>query len=307
MNPVTRRLGPAALALTAMLATADAGLAQEPTRKAVDVEIVLAVDISQSMDYEEHELQRNGYVEAFRHKDVIDAVTSGPEGRIAVTYMEWAGMYEPVQTIPWTIIDSAKAAHDFADRLADEPIYGEQRTSISSALIKATELIETNEFVAHRRVIDVSGDGANNTGPQVDLTRDEVLKRGITINGLPIMLNKPKEFYDIDHLDRYYKHCVIGGEAAFIAPVYDLKHLTATIRKKLVMEIAGLETAPEAAAIQFADAEEARPGANTPPLRRVQLKLPTEKTDCLIGEKVWGGGRGGGWGGGFNGFGGQRP
>lgn len=277
-------------ALSALVVALSPSLALAQKLQAVDLELVLAVDVSQSMDYDEHELQRNGYVDAFRQKDVINAMTSGPRGRIAVTYMEWAGMYEPVQIIPWTVIDSEASSRAFADRLAKEPIYGEQRTSISSALIKATELIETNEFSGARRVIDVSGDGANNTGPQVDLTRDEVIKRRITINGLPIMLNKPREFYDIDHLDRYYKHCVIGGEAAFIAPVYDLKHLTATIRKKLVMEIAGLEVAPETAPIQFAYASE----VSSDGLQRVQLKLPAEKTDCLIGEKVWGGGRG--WG-----------
>lgn len=288
MTPSPMRLGLAATAACLSAVFAQNAAAQKP--QAVDLELVLAVDVSQSMDYDEHELQRNGYVDAFRQKDVINAMTSGPRGRIAVTYMEWAGMYEPVQVIPWTVIDSEATAKAFADRLSKEPIYGEQRTSISSALIKATELIETNEFAGARRVIDVSGDGANNTGPQVDLTRDEVIKRRITINGLPIMLNKPREFYDIDHLDRYYKHCVIGGEAAFIAPVYDLKHLTATIRKKLVMEIAGLEVAPETAPIQFAET----PSPGEEGLQRVQLKLPTEKTDCLIGEKVWGGGRG--WG-----------
>jgi hypothetical protein len=280
------------MTLAALLAAAAAGSAVAQKRARVDVEIVLAVDVSQSMDYEEHQLQRNGYVEAFRHKDVISAITSGPEGRIAVTYMEWGGMFEPIQTIDWTVIDSEAAARAFADRLAAEPIYSEQRTSISNALIKAAELIETNAFTAGRRVIDVSGDGANNSGPQVDVTRDEVLGRGIVINGLPIMLNKPREFYDIEHLDRYYKHCVIGGEAAFIAPVYDLRQLASTIRKKLVMEIAGLDIEHGAAPLQFADTPAAAG------VRRIQLRLPTEKTDCLAGEKVWGGGRGGypGWG-----------
>jgi hypothetical protein len=217
---------------------------------------------------------------------------SGPEGRIAVVYMEWAGDFEPFVTIPWTIIDSEKSAHAFADKLASEDVFGEQRTSISTALITATRLIEGNDIASHRQVIDVSGDGANNAGPPVAPVRDEVVKRGITINGLPIMLNKPREFYDIDHLDRYYKHCVIGGDSAFIAPVFDLKHLAATIRKKLVMEIASLETAPEAAPIEFAE-------AGQPGVVRVQLKLPAEKTDCEIGEKVWGGGGGRG----FRGFG----
>ena len=253
--------------------------------KAVDLELVLAVDISQSMDQDEHALQRNGYVEAFSHQDVINALISGPNGRIAVVYMEWAGAFEPTVTIPWTIIDSAASAHAFADRLANEPVFGEQRTSISTALIKATELIEQNNLTSTRQVIDVSGDGANNAGPLVEPVRDEVVKRGIVINGLPIMVEKPKEFYDIDHLDRYYKHCVIGGPTAFIAPVFDLKQLAATIRKKLVLEIASLDIDNGAAAVEFAEAKGSLSG-----VLPAQLKLPTEKTDCQIGEKVWGGG-----------------
>jgi hypothetical protein len=136
-------------------------------------------------------------------------------------------------------------------------------------------------------VIDVSGDGANNAGLPVEEARDFVLRREIIINGLPILLNKPGSGfgngYDIEHLDRYYKHCVIGGEGAFIAPVYDLKHLASTIRKKLVMEIAGLDIEPDAAPIQCA---EAGPVTDAPALTRVQLKLPTEKSDCLSGEKA---------------------
>jgi hypothetical protein len=289
MNLGFRLKGAAALALAGLLGTSAPVAAQQAGMKRVDLELVLAVDISQSMDPDEHALQRNGYVEAFRHKDVINAVMSGPEGRIAVVYMEWAGDFEPIVTIPWTIIDSEKAARDFADRLEREPVFGEQRTSISTALIKATQLIQGNDIASHRQVIDVSGDGANNAGMPVAQVRDEVVKRNITINGLPIMLDKPKEFYDIDHLDRYYKHCVIGGEGAFIAPVFDLKHLAATIRKKLVMEIASLDVAPEAAPIQFADAEETT-ASGVPGIVRAQLKLPAEKTDCEIGEKVWGGG-----------------
>jgi hypothetical protein len=303
MNFMFRLRGAAALAVAGLLGTTAPVAAQQGAQqggmKRVDLELVLAVDISQSMDQDEHALQRNGYVDAFRHQDVINAVLSGPEGRVAVVYMEWAGDFEPIVTIPWTIIDSEAAARDFADRLEKEPIFGEQRTSISTALIKATQLIQGNAIASHRQVIDVSGDGANNAGSPVEVVRDEVVKRKITINGLPIMLEKPMEFYDIPHLDRYYKHCVIGGEGAFIAPVFDLKHLAATIRKKLVMEIASIDVAPEAAPIQFAEAEAAAPGV--PGIIRAQLKLPTEKTDCEIGEKVWGGGMGRGRP--FNGFG----
>ena len=280
MNIKSSLRGAAALAIAAMAGIAAPVTAQQGGKIRVDLELLLAVDISQSMDFDEHTIQRNGYVEAFRHKDVVDALMSGPEGKIAVMYMEWAGDFEPIPTIPWTIIDSPKAAHDFAERLANEPIFGEQRTSISTALLAAQDYILNNNITSTRQVIDVSGDGANNAGRLVEPVRDAVVKSGIVINGLPIMLNKPKEFYDIDHLDRYYKHCVIGGAAAFIAPVFDLRHLSSTIRKKLVMEIASLEVEPDMAPIQFAE----QPG-----VFRAQLKLPTEKTDCTIGEKVWGG------------------
>jgi hypothetical protein len=285
--PFTGVVRTGALGLAALAAAGSAVSQVQAEQRKADLELVLAVDISRSMDYEEHALQRDGYVEAFRHKDVINALMSGPEGRIAVTYMEWGGEGATYQMIPWTMIDSAGAAHAFADRLAEEQIRSERRTSISAALFAAADLIEGNDIVAHRRVIDVSGDGANNAGLPVEEARDYVLRRNITINGLPILLNKPGSGfgngYDIDHLDRYYKHCVIGGDSAFIAPVYDLKHLAATIRKKLVMEIAELDIEPDAAPIQFA---EAAPAAEGPALTRIQLKLPTEKSDCLAGEKA---------------------
>jgi hypothetical protein len=295
---LSRFLQMLALAASASL-TGDAAFAQSAESvqrmQRVDLELVLAVDVSQSMDHDEHTLQRMGYVDAFRHKDVIDAILSGPEGKVAVTVMEWAGDFEPIDLVPWTILDSEKSVRAFAERLANEPINGEQRTSISNALFTAAQKIERNNIASHRQVIDVSGDGANNAGPPVEDARDYVLERKITINGLPIILNKPKEYFDIDHLDRYYKQCVIGGPAAFMVPVFDLKHLASTIRKKLVLEIAGLEVAPEMAPVQYADAEETRDPSG-PGITRVQLKLPTEKMDCFAGEKAMGGGGGRGFG-----------
>ncbi len=293
MNILSRLRAAAALAIAGLAGLAMPVGAQQGALQRVDLELMLAVDISQSMDYDEHSIQRQGYIDAFRHPDVINALMGGPEGKIAVMYMEWAGDFDPIPTIPWTIIDSEDSAHAFADRLEKEPIYGEQRTSISTALLAAQEYIRGNNIASHRQVIDVSGDGANNAGMLVEPVRDELVKNGIIINGLPIMLNKPKEFYDIDHLDRYYKQCVIGGVGAFIAPVFDLRHLPATIRKKLVMEIASIEIEPGMAPIQFAEAPAPVEGG----FYRAQLKLPTEKVDCTIGEQVWGGGRGyGGYG-----------
>lgn len=279
-----------ALAVTAPILPGGDARAQKQAADTVDLELVLAVDISRSMDEDEHTLQRDGYVSAFRHKDVINALTSGPQGRIAVTYMEWAN--DARQVIPWTIIDSAQAANDFADRLAAEPIYGERRTSITRALYEAERLIRENGITSHRQVIDVSGDGANNAGGPVEEARDFVLKRNININGLPILLHSNGQGgfgggynpwgIDIPNLDRYYKHCVIGGDGAFIAPVFDLKQLSATIRKKLVLEIASIEIEPDAAPVQYADARE----VTGPGITRAQLKLPTEKSDCFAGEKA---------------------
>jgi hypothetical protein len=286
LRALSRIVGATSLALAALAPAAPA--ASQQSKRVVDLELVLAIDVSQSMDYDEHTLQRMGYVDAFRHKDVVNAILSGPQSRIAVTVMEWAGDFEPIDIIPWTILDSEASVRAFADRLADQPIHGEQRTSISNALYSAMVRIERNDIASHRQVIDVSGDGANNAGPPVEEARDYVLKRGVTINGLPIMLEKPLQYYDIEHLDRYYKQCVIGGTGAFIAPVFDLKHLAATIRKKLVLEIASLEVEPpDTAPVQFAEAP-AEPPA--PGIMRVQLKLPTTKMDCFAGENALGGG-----------------
>jgi hypothetical protein len=283
---ILRALTAATCALAALVVGNASGQQQQAgAATQVDLELVLAVDVSQSMDYDEHTLQRMGYVDAFRHKDVANAILSGPRGRIAVTVMEWAGDWDPIDIIPWTILDSEAAVRAFADRLEKEPVNGEQRTSISNALYSAADRIERNNISSIRQAIDVSGDGANNAGPPVEQARDAVLKKNITINGLPIMLNKPMQYYDIDHLDRYYKHCVIGGPASFIVPVFDLKNLASTIRKKLVMEIAGLEVAPDMAPIQFASAPDA-PEPAKPGVVLAQLKLPTGKTDCFAGEKA---------------------
>jgi hypothetical protein len=290
MRVISRLMGVFALA-TLGAAPASSQAAAQGLRR-VDLELVLAVDVSRSMDEDEHTLQRNGYVEAFRHKEVINALMSGPEGRIAVTYMEWAGEYSPRQIIGWTIIDSEKASRAFADQLAAVDIYGERRTSISTALYEAAKLIEENDLASHRLVIDVSVDGANNSGPPVEEARDAVLKKKIVINGLPILLNQDRgggwgnRGVDIDRLDRYYKQCVIGGPAAFIAPVFNLNQLSATIRKKLVLEIAGLEVegdvAPGTAPVQFAEAKSPVAAG----VMRVQLKLPAEPVDCFAGEKA---------------------
>ncbi|MBL8573124.1 MAG: DUF1194 domain-containing protein [Hyphomicrobiaceae bacterium] len=231
----------------------------------VDLELVLSVDISYSMDPEEQQLQRMGYVDGLLSREVIDAIAAGLNGRIAVTYVEWAGAFEQRVIVPWTLIDGRDAARGFTDLLAEAPIRRAYRTSIASALDYAAPLFDRNGFDGARKVIDVSGDGANNQGRTVTVARDDVLARGIVINGLPIQLKRPTRGMDIVNLDDYYRECVIGGPNAFVVPVKDRDGFADAIRKKLVLEIAGAEPLHMLV----------RPANIGPPV------------DCLIGEKLW--------------------
>jgi hypothetical protein len=206
----------------------------------VDLELVLAVDVSGSMDRDEQRLQRSGYVAALIHPDVVDAVGSGLTGRIAVTYMEWAGPSAQRVVVPWQVIDGATSARDFAAKLAAAPLGTMRGTSISSSLRLAAGLFEGNGFSGYRKVIDMSGDGPNNMGPPVLAARDEVLALGIVINGLPIMLKQANAagFGSISDLDTYYANCVIGGPGAFLVSVNDPTGLVDAIRRKMILEIA---------------------------------------------------------------------
>lgn len=233
----------------------------------VDLELVLAVDVSASMDQDEQLIQRRGYAEAFRHPAIISAIKNSGEGRIAVTYLEWAEQVN--HTVPWMVIANDRDARAFAAKLEAAPLYSQRRTSISNALATAGALIEQNQYQGVRRVIDISGDGPNNSGAAVTVSRDAVIGRGVVINGLPILLNKPPTWYDIAELDKYYKDCVIGGRGAFVLPVRSIGELAATIRNKLVTEIADL--APRESGFMLAKAN-----------------APTAKADCMIGERNWG-------------------
>jgi hypothetical protein len=208
----------------------------------VDLELVLAVDVSRSMDFDEQRLQRDGYIAAFNHPEVIQAITSGNIGQIAVTYFEWAGPGFQTMIAPWTLIASAEDAAAFAAQLAAGPISRETGTSISSGLFFAVGRFKDNGFSSYRSAIDISGDGPNNAGSRVDETRDWVVDRGITINGLPIMLKPDLRFsaFGMPNLDIYYEDCVIGGPGAFMIAVTDPMNFEAAIRRKLVLEIAGL-------------------------------------------------------------------
>jgi hypothetical protein len=252
-----------AAGLLACLVWVDGAAAQT----AVDLELVIAVDVSLSMDLEEQRLQREGYVAAFRDRDVQKAILSGGYRRIAVVYMEWAGSHWQSVIIPWTIIDSPEAARAFAARLEEQPITRERWTSISGALQFARGLLAKSNARGDRRVVDVSGDGPNNAGPPVQIARAALLAEGIVINGLPIMLKLPSPgYYDLADLDRYYASCVIGGPGAFMVPVRSLAELKEAIRRKLLLEISGL-AAPAPIV----------PAQSTPP----------PAYDCMIGERQW--------------------
>jgi hypothetical protein len=241
----------ALLVVTALMLAASPVGAQGETE--VDLALVIAVDISYSMDPEEQALQREGFVGAFRSREVHDAIRSGALGRIAVTYGEWAATFEQRVIVPWMVIEDPESAVAFADRLATQPIRRGPRTSVSGAIDFGVKLLAESGMTAARRVIDISGDGANNQGRAVTPARDEAVARGITINGLPIMLKRPSSYWDVTELDVYYKDCVIGGPGAFIHPVRDAREFPQAIRTKIIREIA--DRSPSEPLIKFAQAD----------------------------------------------------
>ena len=232
----------------------------------VDVELVLAVDVSYSMDPDEQALQREGYMAAITSREFLQALKQGIHGRVAVTYFEWAGMHHQQIIVPWRLIDGPEAADGFAADIGRARYTRASRTSISGALLFATPMFAGSGYRGVRRVIDVSGDGVNNNGPLVTLTRDEVVAKGITINGLPIILKRPNpSTMDIDQLDIYYEDCVIGGPGAFVIPIRQRDQFKEAIRTKLVLEIAG----------------------RTPERRIVPASAAEPRVSCTIGERLW--------------------
>ncbi|GAA2831893.1 uncharacterized protein DUF1194 [Aminobacter aminovorans] len=203
---------------------------------AVDVELVLAVDVSRSMDLEEFTLQRAGYVAALRHSDFVEAVLSGLHGRVAITYFEWAGTVRAESVVPWQIIDGPQSAAAFAARLEARPFSGFRGTSISGAVTYGASLFDRNDADGFRRVIDISGDGPNNFGKPVIPARDAALAQGIVINGLPILIRPSRT---ASRLDRYYAECVTGGPGSFVLPIKAASEFATAIRRKLVLEVSG--------------------------------------------------------------------
>lgn len=230
----------------------------------VDLELVIAADISFSISEGEQNVQRRGYGEAFGKAEVIAAITSGPLGKISVTYVEWAGPNTQFQVVPWTVIDGPGSAARFAEALRNAPIHRGGETSISMGLAYASALFDKSPFRGLRKVIDISGDGPNNGGPGVTEPRSSLLARQVTINGLPLVGDAGDSSVEID-VAAYYKDCVSGGPGSFVFPVSSWAEFGRSISRKLVMEIAGL--APRA-----------------PDYLHLATLKP--KTDCLAGEKA---------------------
>jgi hypothetical protein len=247
--PASRpRLGAALSRAARCLLAALAGLwvaGPAAAERAVELELVLAADISGSMDLEEAALQRRGYVQAFRHPDVIAAIEGSRLGRIAVTYVEWAGPAHQSTLVDWTEIADARSAAAFAAAVERPAVRTRQWTSISAAIDYAAGRFEGNGFRGKRRVIDISGDGPNNTGDPVVQSRDRALAAGIVINGLPIVNDRPNiyGYPSLPDLDLYYEDCVIGGQGAFIVVAQGFADFARAIRRKLVLEIADLTPA----------------------------------------------------------------
>ncbi len=245
----------------------DRALAEKADTSAVDVELVLAVDVSYSMDVDELAVQREGYAQAIVSKEFLQALRSLPKGRIAVTFFEWAAESDQKIIIPWRLIDGPETADAVASEILKAPIRRASRTSISGAINFAMPLFDGNPYHGARQVIDISGDGPNNNGDPVTSARDAALAKGITINGLPIMVKEPSYYstMDIENLDFYYEDCVIGGPGAFTVAIKDRDKFKEAIRTKLLLEVAG----------------------RTPERKVVPVANPEPRVSCMIGEKIW--------------------
>jgi hypothetical protein len=241
-------------------------VANKEAEPSVDVELVIAVDVSYSMDLDELAVQREGYAQAIVSKEFLQALRTGPNSKISVTYFEWSASTDQKIIIPWRVIDGPETADAVATEIMNTPVRRGSRTSISGAITFAMPLFDEDPYRGLRRVIDISGDGPNNNGPPITPIRDEALAKGIVINGLPIMVKEPSyATMDIDNLDWYYEDCVIGGPSSFVVPIKGRENFKEAIRSKLIREVAG----------------------RTPdrPIRPAADKEP--RISCMIGEKLW--------------------
>jgi hypothetical protein len=209
----------------------------------VDVALVLVTDVSRSIDDSEFKLEKVGYSNAFTNQKVLDAIQGGPNGKIAVAYLEFAGSSEVSTVLDWTVIKDKASAQAFVDRLAAAPRSFWGRTAISSGVDQAVQLLAESGVNATRHVIDVCGDGTNNAGREITDARDDALKVGITINGLAIINDHPVS-WTFAHvqppggLAHYYRDNVTGGPGSFVLEVHDFLSFGEAMTRKLVDEIA---------------------------------------------------------------------
>lgn len=238
---------------------ASATMVPDGALQEVDVEIVLAVDISRSMNASESALQRKGYVEALSDPAFARAIEAGTLGKIAISYVEWAGFDHQKVTIDWQLIDGPQSALAFAKLVEAAPFSSARGTSISAVMDFSIKHLAENSFKGLRTVIDVSGDGPNNIGRPVLHAREDALAAGITINGLPILVPGASA---LSTLDNYYADCVIGGPGAFSLPARGMQEFAVSVRRKLILEVGGLT-----------------------PVGPIPVD-DHSKSDCMIGEKM---------------------
>ena len=275
--------------------------AEAQDRPEVDLALVLAIDISGSIDPDEARLQREGYVQAFRDPVIVKAILGGSRGRIAVAYFEWSDAWVQRLLVDWTLLDSEAAIRAFTERLSAAPISISRRTSISGAIRYAVPLFGRSPFDADRKVLDISGDGSNNDGGLVTEQRHEALKERIVINGLPIMNDRPNPFgfpSETD-LDKYYLHCVTGGPRSFVEVANSFEDFPRAVRKKLLQEVAdrgpefgplpdhdiGLGPLPDGTQLAQAGSSGSTRRAARDPGDYTRFVRPEYELGCDIGER----------------------
>jgi hypothetical protein len=269
-------LGVAAAALTSWSVPASAV-------EQVDMKLVLATDVSRSIDDDEGHLEREGTAEAFANPDVIKAIQGGALGRIAVAMIDFSSPEYNKVVLDWHIIRDRATALAFSELVRNAPRTPGRRTSISSALELGTLLLEGSDkdIVATRKVIDVSGDGPNNDGNPMTQVHDKTIANGIIVNGLPIMDDMDGGHSYFPDLDKYYAGCVVGGKGAFVVVVHSFRDFGAAMRHKLILEISGNETLIKDAAAQSTpvlqkNAPLVRVAANASPPGTPQVLRPTQ-------------------------------
>lgn len=219
--------------LVALAVAGNCGRASAAARQAVDLELVIATDVSPSIDQAEARLQREGIASAFRHPEVIQAIQSGSLGRIGVAYIDFSSREYDKLVLNWRVIHDKATAAGFSEALRKAPPSFGRHTSISDAIALGVLLLEGNDLEGIKKAIDISGDGPNNWGRDVNLARDDAVAQNIIINGLPILGDGA-----YPDLDKYFINCVIGGRGSFVVVARGFQDFARAIRNKLILEIA---------------------------------------------------------------------